>query len=105
MKFTTVPTSRIRRARRSFAGVDCADAAGFFSRLVEFGNGGFDMWLKDSRGNWYMAGQELIGGVCAAAGSWEKDTEGGWIFVSAPVNSLAGAKGNMHSPVHSMVAL
>ncbi|MFA0889728.1 MAG: hypothetical protein ACC613_11670 [Synergistales bacterium] len=63
------------------------------------------MWLKDSKGNWYMAGQEPIGGVFAAAGSWEKDTEGGWIFVTASAGSLTGAKGSVHSPVHSVIAL
>jgi len=102
MKFTTVPTSRIRRARRSFAGVDLGNAASFVLRPVEFGKGGFDMWLKDSKGNWYMAGQEPIGGICAAAGSWEKDSEGGWVYVTATATGLAGST---YTPVHTSIAL
>ncbi len=102
MKFTTVPTSRIRRARRSFEGVDLRDAASFVVRPVEFGKGGFDMWLKDSRGNWYMAGQEPIGGICEAAGSWEKDSEGGWVYITTTVNGLAGSA---YTPVHTSIAL
>lgn len=102
MKFTTVPTSRIRRARRSFAGVDLKDAASFVLRPVEFGKGGCGMWLKDSKGNWYMAGQEPIGGMSAAPGSWEKDSEGGWVYVTATVTGLAGSA---YTPVHTSIAL
>jgi len=102
MKFTTVPTSRIRRARRSFAGVDLKDAASFVLRPVEFGKGGYDMWLKDSKGNWYMAGQEPIGGMSTAPGSWEKDSEGCWVYVTATVTGLAGSA---YTPVHTSIAL
>ncbi|NLI96126.1 MAG: hypothetical protein GX436_05310 [Synergistaceae bacterium] len=102
MKFTTVPTSRIRRSRRSFAGVGVLDAASFVLRPVELAKGGFDMWLKDSKGNWYMAGQEPICGICEAAGSWEKDAEGGWVYVTATVGGLSG---NSYIPVHSSIAL
>jgi hypothetical protein len=102
MKFTTVPTSRIRRARRSFAGVERMSAASFVLRPVEFGKGGFDMWLKDSKGNWYMAGQEPIGGILGATGSWEKDSEGGWVYVSANVTGVAGSA---YTPVHTSIAL
>lgn len=105
MNFCSVPTSRMRRARRSPEGVDFSDVAGFFARPVEFGKGGFDMWLKDNKGNWYMAGQEPISGISEVAGSWEKDAEGGWIFLTTTMASLTGAKGSAYSPVHSSIAL
>lgn len=105
MNFCSVPTSRIRRARRGLESVDSCDAARFFARPFEFGKGGFDMWLKDNKGNWYMAGQEPISGISEVAGSWEKDSDGGWIFLATTVASLTGVKGSAYSPVHSPVAL
>lgn len=105
MNLCSVPTSRMRRARRSLEGVGFFDAAGFIVRPVEFGKGGFDMWLKDSKGNWYMAGQEPISGTSEVAGSWEKDSDGGWVFLATTMASLTGVKGNAYSPVHSSIAL
>lgn len=100
-----VPTSRLRRARRGSDGVSFPNAAVSFARLVKYGKGGFDMWLKDNKGNWYMAGQEPIGGISEVAGSWEKDSEGGWIFLATTVSSFTGNKGNAFSPIHSSVVL
>jgi hypothetical protein len=52
-----------------------------------------------------VRGYRVYCSLSGAAGSWEKDTEGGWIFVTASAGSLTGAKGSVHSPVHSVIAL
>lgn len=36
------------------------------------------MWFKDSKGNWYMAGQEPIECGYKADSSWKKDESGSW---------------------------
>lgn len=105
MEFCSVPTSRMRRARRSLEGVGVSGAAGLPARPVDFGKGGFDMWMKDSKGNWYMAGQEPIQGISEIAGGWEKDASGGWVFLATTVGSLTGVKGQASIPVHSPMAL
>ncbi len=36
------------------------------------------MWFKDSKGNWYMAGQEPVDCGYKADSSWKKDDSGSW---------------------------
>ena len=45
--------------------------------------GGFEMWIKDGEGNWYMAGQPVIDKSKTPGGFWMKDPEGQWILSRA----------------------
>jgi hypothetical protein len=38
------------------------------------------MWMKDSNGNWFMAGQEIIMTCNTPKGCWIKDSAGSWVF-------------------------
>ncbi len=105
MNLSNVPASRMRRARPGHEGVGSLGAAGFAARHADFGKGGFDMWMKDNKGNWYMAGQEPISGISEVAGSWEKDSEGGWIFMATTMSSLTGVKGSAYAPAQAPIAL
>jgi len=42
--------------------------------------GGIYMWVKDSWGNWYMAGQEAISSCFNTVSFWEKDEVGNWML-------------------------
>jgi hypothetical protein len=52
--------------------------------VESFGNttGGSKMWMKDSNGNWFMAGQEIIMACNTPKGCWIKDSAGSWVLSS-----------------------
>lgn len=52
------------------------------SDVERLGNttGGSEMWMKDSNGNWFMGGQEIIMTCNTPKGCWIKDSAGSWVL-------------------------
>lgn len=42
--------------------------------------GGLTMWLKDSKGNWFLAGEMLINSYIEPSGIWIKTPDDEWIL-------------------------